>query len=326
MAGQYLNRILQDRGYCRETNAESYVFVRRSGNECYVVMPVRGSISAEDIMRRRQQLAQYYHTQGIGYVYHLCIVIEKDAMFSPELLRMVDIVPNLWIYTDDQKRFWQYEHQPGEFDGLNAALEANRNRYRQDTWTYMMQTAPWITILLIAVNVFCFLYPILTGKYDVWLEKGMDSRHYVFEMHQYYRLFTSMFLHGGIEHLFNNMLVLLVLGINLEPVLGKLRYTVIYIASGIFGAILSCLFTNGMTGSVGASGAIFGLSGAMLALVLFYRKQVPQLSLRRVIFMCVSSLYGGFTSISVDNAAHMGGLISGFILVIITNKVHKKCT
>lgn len=325
MAEHFLIRILQECGYRRE-DREPYIFIRRNGDECYVLMVTEAAVSEEKIMRKRQELTNRYQEQGIQYVYHLCILCRKDGMFSPELLRIVDTIPNLWIYTHDQRRFWQYEHQPGEFDGLNSALEAKQKSRRRDNFLYGMKRMPWVTVFLILANVFCFIYPVLTWQYDAWVENGMNSRFYVFELGQYYRLFTSMFLHGGLEHLFNNMLVLLVLGMNLEPVLGKGRYILIYISSGILGGILSCLLSDGITGSVGASGAIFGLSGAMLAFVIFYRKQVPQLSVRRVVLMCISSLYGGFTSIGVDNAAHIGGLLSGFVLVIITNKVHKKCT
>lgn len=325
MTEHFLIQVLQERGYRRE-DREPYIYVRQEDDECYVLMVTEAAVSEEKVMRKRQELTSRYQEQGMRYVYHLCILCRKDGMFSSELLRMVDTLPNLWIYTRDGRRFWQYEHQPGEFDGLNSALEAKQKSRYRDNFLYGMKKMPWVTILFILANVFCFLYPIFTWQYDAWIEKGMSSRRYVFEMGQYYRLFTSMFLHGGIDHLFNNMLVLLVLGMNLEPVLGKMRYILIYISSGILGGILSCLLSDGVTGSVGASGAIFGLSGAMLALVIFYRKQVPQLSVRRVVLMCISSLYGGFISIGVDNAAHIGGLLSGFVLVIITNKIHKKCT
>ncbi len=325
MVEQYLVRMMLDKGYCREWNEEPYIFTRRTGQECYVVMLRDAAASWNGIMCRRQELTAYYQAQGMEHVYHLYIMCRKDAMFSEALLHLTETVPNFWLYTSDQRRFWQYEHQPTEFDGLNAELEKHQKRRWTDRLPFTARTAPWITAVLIIINSFCFFYPVLTGRYDAWIENGMNSKAYVFEMHQWYRLFTSMFLHGGLEHLLNNMLVLLLMGIYLEPVLGKMQYLLIYLVSGLFGSTLSCVLWGGTVGSVGASGAIFGLSGAMLALVLFYRKYVPQLSARRVIFMCVASLYNGFTSVGVDNAAHIGGLLAGFVLVLITNKSHKKC-
>lgn len=325
MTEQYFIRMMLNKGYHREWDRELYIFTRRAGQECYVVMVSDAAVSWNGIMRRRQELTAYYRAQGIEHVYHLYIMCRKDAMFPTEILQLTEKVPNFWIYTRDQRRFWQYEHQPVEFDGLNAELEKHQKRSWTDKLPFTARTAPWVTGTLIILNCFCFFYPVLTGNYSTWVENGMNSRTYVFGMHQWYRLFTSMFLHGGLEHLLNNMLVLLLMGVYLEPVLGKIKYLLIYIISGLVGSVLSCILWGGTTGSVGASGAIFGLSGAMLALVLFCRENVSQLSPRRVVFMCIASLYNGFTSVGVDNAAHIGGMAAGFVLVIITNKIHKKC-
>lgn len=89
----------------------------------------------------------------------------------------------------------------------------------------------------------------------------------VVEKHQYYRLFTSMFLHFGADHLLQNMLILLVIGCRLERITGKLSYLLIYIGAGLIGAGTSIIFTlgnNPNTVSAGASGAIFGVMGGLL--------------------------------------------------------------
>lgn len=324
MKQQYIQALIAQ-GYEQKWSKEPYIFTRMQGEECYVVLLLEREVSAERLQEKRQQLEQHYRMQGFSYVYQLCIVCRKEAMFSQGLLELVEKAPNVWLFTEDQNRMFRYEHQPMEFDGLCGILEALPVE-RRNPLPFTVKTAPWVTLILIIVNLYCYLVPLLTGHYTEWIEAGMNYRPLVLEQGQLYRLFTHMFLHGSWEHLFNNMLVLCVLGLYLEPVLGHIRYSIIYLGSGIAGGLLSACMQFSGHGSVGASGAIFGLSGALLALVLFWKGKIPGLSVRRVIFMCIASLYGGFTSTNVDNAAHVGGLIAGFLLLIFTNISHKNCT
>ena len=142
----------------------------------------------------------------------------------------------------------------------------------------------------------------------------------------YYRIFTCMFLHFGITHLMNNMVMLGALGWNLELEIGKLRFIIIYFLSGIGGNILSLIaaISAGESAvSAGASGAVFGLMGALLYVVIANRGRLGQLSGRGMIFMVVLSLYFGLTSSGVDNMAHIGGLICGFIFAVILYRPKK---
>lgn len=319
-------QIMRGRGYRQEWQKEPYIFTRRTGEECYVVMLLERPAQPELLNRKRQQLEQYYGIQGYIRIYQLCILIQLNGMFSEGCLQLVNTSTNVWLYAEDQKRMFCYENQPLEFDGLSGAFDhiSSSDGRRQALFT--CESAPWVTLGLILINAGCFFIPILLGQYDVWIRAGMDSRELVFGQGQIYRLFTSMFLHGGWDHLLNNMLVLAVLGMYLEPVLGHLRYTGIYLLSGIGAAVFSAALSVGGQGSIGASGAIFGLTGALLAEVLFWRRKIPQLTPRRVLFMCIASLYGGFVTVNVDNAAHIGGLLVGFLLLIITNIIHEKYT
>lgn len=126
-----------------------------------------------------------------------------------------------------------------------------------------------------------------------------------------------MFLHSGGEHLLNNMLVLAYMGSCLELALGSLRYGILYIGSGLLAGITSMVYNmlqNNYTVSVGASGAIFGTVGAMLFLVLFHKGRKAQYSIGQIAWMAFFSLYSGFASQGIDNAAHFGGFIAGFLL------------
>ena len=152
------------------------------------------------------------------------------------------------------------------------------------------------------------------------LENGASYAPYILERGEYYRLFTSMFLHFVFEHLMNNMLMLLVIGWNLERELGKIRFLLIYLLSGLCGNVLS-LWWDVHTGSyavaAGASGAVFGIIGALLYVAIRNHGRVGNVTGRGLLFMAVMSLYYGFTSEGVDNFAHIGGLLSGFLLAVL---------
>ena len=184
------------------------------------------------------------------------------------------------------------------------------------------------TIALIAVNIAVFFILLLFGDPEdayFMMNHGAMYDTAVIQGHQYYRIVTSLFLHFGITHLLNNMVMLGALGWNLEPETGKIRFLMIYFVSGIAGNLLS-LFINMKTGenvvSAGASGAIFGLMGALLYVVIANRGRMGRLSGRGMLFMIALSLYFGLTSSGVDNEAHIGGLLCGFLLAVIL--YHKK--
>ena len=327
MIKQY-EQLLNEKGYIRELDSVSGTYTKKRDDECYVVMLSEAMIPNEVLMNYRNQIEQHYLLLGIKRVYQLCIVIQENAMFSQELIEQTTQLANLWLFAMDQGRMYQYEHQPLEFDGLSSAFEqfsqsgvksARMNRT-------VSGSVPWVTIILVVMNVFLYFGPLVVGEYDHVIELGMNQFQYVVMKGQIYRLITSMFLHGSVSHLWNNMLVLCILGYYLEPALGKLKFSLIYFISGIGAGIFSLLVHMNGVGSIGASGAIFGLTGAILAMSIFYKGKIPGISTGRVICMCMASLYGGFAAVNVDNAAHIGGLIFGFLLVIITNNIRKKCT
>ena len=142
----------------------------------------------------------------------------------------------------------------------------------------------------------------------------------VTEGHEYYRLITSLFLHFGIQHLLNNMVMLGALGYQLENEIGRIKFLLIYFISGIGGNLCS-LYWNVSHGeqviSAGASGAIFGLMGALLYIVAVNRGRLGRLSGRGMLIMVALSLYFGLTSSGVDNSAHVGGLICGILITVL---------
>lgn len=181
----------------------------------------------------------------------------------------------------------------------------------------------WVNGGLIILNIIYFIYLEITGSSEnilFMVEHGALYGPFVQAYGEYYRLLTSMFMHFGIEHLINNMLVLFVLGDNLERALGKIKYLIFYLVSGVganWVSMMANLHSPVQTVSVGASGAVFGVIGGLLYAVLVNRGRLEDLSSRQLVVVVIFSLYFGFTSTGVDNVAHVAGLMIGIILGVL---------
>ena len=184
---------------------------------------------------------------------------------------------------------------------------------------------PYITAGLILVNVVYFIITALGGNLSstaYMLSVGADYSPYVFEGHQYWRLFTSMFLHFSLRHLAGNMLYLGLLGYNYERIVGHLKFFLIYMLSGIGSSVVSCAYHQ-LSGtyavSAGASGAVYGLIAMVIYLMFIARKRTGSARLLyRIAVMLVFLFYSNFMSgRGVDVAAHIGGLAFGLLLSIL---------
>ena len=138
---------------------------------------------------------------------------------------------------------------------------------------------------------------------------------------EYYRLITSMFLHGSLWHFACNMYALYIVGTQIEKLLGKQKYLLIYFFSGITASLLSCI---GSSLSLGASGAIFGLFGALLYFGYHFRLYFGSVILKEVVPVIVFNLLVGFIFSSINNAAHIGGLLGGLFLTVGLGVSNKK--
>lgn len=189
----------------------------------------------------------------------------------------------------------------------------------------------FITPIIMNLNILIYLILVFSGLGFVSF-KAVDLIHWganyspLTTNGQWWRLLTSTFLHGGLIHIIANMIGLLFVGIFLEPLLGKIRYAAIYLITGIIASGVSLWWhTTGV--SVGASGAIFGLYGFFLALLLL-KVFPPHMSKA---FLLSTLLFIGYNLLmglagGIDNAAHIGGLVSGFIIGLIFSPILKKET
>ena len=180
-----------------------------------------------------------------------------------------------------------------------------------------------VNLTIVMINVIVFLVLSFMGdteNADFMVQHGASYTPYIVQDGKYYLLVTSMFLHFGLDHLFNNMVVLIFMGDVLEKKLGKIRYLFIYVGGGIAGNCLSVymdLQKAQYPVSAGASGAIFAVIGAILWLIIKNKGRLGDISGRKFVLMIVLSVFQGYTSIGVDNAAHIGGLVIGFFLCMI---------
>lgn len=179
----------------------------------------------------------------------------------------------------------------------------------------------YITALLFLVNVVLFILYTFCG--EIVYNVGSLNLEGVFSKHQYYRIVTCVFLHGGLEHLVYNMIMLVALGEMLERLAGHMRFAILYILSGMGASMFSLLFmafSDRVYSSVGASGAIFGLIGALFVIVVLNNGRFGYISLRRIILSIALQLYAGIKTPFVDNAAHVGGLLCGVLVMLIMIK------
>lgn len=162
---------------------------------------------------------------------------------------------------------------------------------------------PIITWTLIIINVLIFII----SQFFNYIPFSINRQAIV--NGEYYRLITGIFLHGSIIHLICNCYAIYVIGTQLESFLGRLKFTIVYILSGIAGSMLSIFFSNGY--SIGASGAIFGLLGSLLYFGYHYRVYLDSVVKSQIIPLIFLNLSLGFFLSGIDNWAHIGGLIGG---------------
>ncbi len=180
-----------------------------------------------------------------------------------------------------------------------------------------------ITIGLMIINCVVFLIMEILGNTQsaaFMLEHGGIYPQKIVEEGEYWRFITAMFLHFGFDHLLNNMVMLGAAGRILEKELGKIKYFLLYIIAGIGGGALSCyqmLHSGDYAVAAGASGAIFGIVGALCWIVIAHKGKYKSLTGKGLIIMIALCLYYGLTAGNVDNWGHIGGLVMGFIMGMI---------
>jgi rhomboid protease GluP len=178
-----------------------------------------------------------------------------------------------------------------------------------------------ITRALLIVNIGMFVVEVAAGAgtalaagpgLRTLFDLGAMQPLAIAQGHQYWRLFTAMFLHAGLLHLALNMYGLYLFGSIIEATYGEVKFLAIYFAAGLMASVASFVFSDPHSVAVGASGAIFGLLGAWVAFNFRRRGDAfASANLRWALMLIGINLVLGFSIAGIDNFAHLGGLVTG---------------
>lgn len=327
-----LMEILTQCGYRPLESVHSGIMVREDKDVVYAVTII--------LFHAGVQVQNYHNLQNrINFtlankyrrpVEILHILIAADGIFGDEVMSLVEQFPNLWLLAADTGRIYVYENQLTDFDGLYASL-SDLKPVKQKWWERLPFAVTPVNVALVVINILFFviatvlehIYILRNGDVDIMLKLGAMSAATVVNG-AWYQLLTSMFLHFGMDHLFSNMVLLAYAGGELEKRIGKILYFVLYMLSGIIGNVVSLLYylrVDAQIVSAGASGAIFGVVGALCVVLIVNHEQEEYLTPGRLLFFIIVMIYSGLTSAGIDNAAHIGGLFAGIIGGFLLSKI-----
>lgn len=328
------------------------LFQYMQGEKTYIVAiydcPSGLEYTSQQLSNIDKQITNYYNNnKGYSNINLLGIICTSNTANAKEMATSSD---NFWIVDTHSLQLIIYENQEDNFLSLREQIEDILKEVKHnnidDEQIELSQNYPnyvsakstksiisqymtkWNTTIIIAnILIFIIISIISSWKGNEHLVRlGALYWPAIIYSSEFYRLFTYMFLHSNISHLSNNMLVLFFLGDNLERAAGKWRFLFMYFGSGIIAGIVSMsynMYNKFNVISIGASGAIFGVVGAMVNIVIRNKGRLENISTRQMVLFVVFSLYGGLTNQGIDNAAHIGGLISGFLISAIIYRVPK---
>ncbi len=236
-----------------------------------------------------------------------------------------DIITN--IFPDIKSKLKFNENGVQLFTKITEDINKKNMKEAKEAEEVFKEKTPIVTYALIAINILLFILMYVFGdgsENTLTLYKfGALSKFGVVYYHQYYRLITSAFLHIGVLHLAFNMYALYILGKEIESYFGKVKYVIIYFMSALIGSLISLIFITDNTISAGASGAIFGLMGALLYFGYHYRAMLNNAITKQILPLILLNLVIGFISSDINNFAHIGGLIGGLIASIAVGVKYK---
>lgn len=221
----------------------------------------------------------------------------------------------------DEKKQLAIEEEKEFEESMNHTAEKGNVKVTWSDYASMFKPSKGysVTPILVVLNLLYFLILVFAGANiispDAELLYNAGGNLGVATVNgQWWRLVTGMFIHGGIMHLLMNMYALIYIGLMLEPILGKARFISAYILTGIVASITSIAIHPQIV-SVGASGAIFGMFGVYLALLTtnIIPKETRKATLLNILVYVALNLANGMKA-GIDNAAHVGGLISGIVI------------
>lgn len=238
-----------------------------------------------------------------------CIKVVEESDVSDSKL-ILDAYPNI------KEKLTFTEKGVELFAKITNDINNKNKKDAEEAEEIFSEKTPYITYGLIAINVIVFIlmYILGSGSEDIrtLINFGALTKVLV-EMGDYYRLVTSAFLHIGFLHLLCNMYALYILGKDIESFFGKAKFIFIYLISTLVGSFVSIIFMDEYAVSAGASGAIFGLMGSLLYFGYNYRVTLNNSINKQIIPIIMINLFIGFIGSGINNYAHLGGLLGGYL-------------
>ena len=262
-------------------------------------------------------LGEYVSLNSLKNIYNLKVNNEDDLFSSDKIKKYFPEIENKLKFNENGIELFTKI--------TNDINKKNMNEAKQTEEIFKEKT-PYVTYSIICLNILLFLLMYIFGNgsedaLTLLLFGGLNKD--LVANGEIYRIITSAFLHNGIVHLTFNMYALYIIGKDVESFFGHVKYSIIYLLSIILGSLLSLVFSNGFIVSVGASGAIFGLMGALLFFGYNYRVTLNNSITRQIIPIILLNLFIGTMIPSIDNFAHLGGLIGGYLAAMMVGIKYK---
>jgi rhomboid protease GluP len=180
-----------------------------------------------------------------------------------------------------------------------------------------------IVSTIVAIHIILYLLTILPFFPNDWFIETLSGVNLYIIQGEVWRLITPIFMHSGFSHMFFNSLSLVLFGPALERMIGSGKFFLIYLASGIIANVATFLFEPLTYTHVGSSGAIFGLFGYYIAIIIFHKRWISRENSQIIVTLCVLSLIMTFAQANINIIAHLFGLIGGFLIGAIPS-FHKR--
>lgn len=254
----------------------------------------------------------------------ILVVEEEDETENPSTIYLDSRIHGVnWRYSLKEKRVFVGNGEPDRLFGIEKLLlsASNGEVAPVSLKPVMRRGKPWACITIFMLCLLSLIYTTLSGNGASTIRALGLSRSGILEG-EYYRFLTSMFLHSGMIHLVSNSIFLYYFGVRAEYILGKWRFLGVYLSSGLCGGIFSVIAHNVL--GIGASGAIYGVLGAMLVLTKKNGSQYTGMNYSTMLLLAVTSIGFGFLDMGVDNFAHIGGFIGGILVFLIYRKYDGK--
>lgn len=295
-------------------------------------------LMSETFSHIKEKVTWRFTDMGYSDVHVMHVILTDDVNHAKSLIQTENFA---WIIDKETKQLIIYEDKAEDFYGLKRLLEQALLEAEQieeigqnsEQGSYIgiqnisntKKSRSVVNIAIVIFNLLFFIICTLSG--EVLYNIGELSPGKIMEQDQWYRMITSMFLHADADHIAGNMLLLFFLGEIVERHVGHFKYLVLYMVSGVAGNVLSLAYKIRhleSVASIGASGAVYGIVGGLLWILVRNKGKIEGITLRKFLFVMGYSLWLGFRETNVDNMAHIGGVIAGFLFGILLYRKKKE--